>query len=128
MEKTSGSRLSDITAEEFIEWTNGLWTFNGESGKRIGHPAPFPLELPKRCIKLFSFVGDNVLDPVAGSGTTLIAALMTERRAIGVEIDPDYCALTAQRIDEFLRNRQYTLFQSENNSDAEKAVVSISKG
>ena len=53
--KISGSRISDITRDEFMEWTNGVWTFNGESKKRIGHPAPFPIELPKRCIKLYYF-------------------------------------------------------------------------
>lgn len=107
--KTSGSRISDITFEEFIEWTNGLWCFNGESAKRIGHPAPFPVELPKRCIKLFTFVGDTVLDPFAGSGTTLIAGLMTQRKVIGIEIDPNYCARAIQRVSEFLNNQQYTL-------------------
>ena len=53
--KTSGSGVSDSTRDEFMAWTNGVWTFNGESKKRIGHPAPFPVELPRRCIKLFSF-------------------------------------------------------------------------
>lgn len=96
--KTSGSRRSDITRSEFMDWTNGLWTFGGESKKRIGHPAPFPLELPRRCIKLFSFVGDTVLDPFAGSGTTLIAAAMLNRIGIGVEIDLHYCELARQRI------------------------------
>lgn len=107
--KLSGSRESDITPEEFIEWTNGLWTFNGESKKKIGHPAPFPLELPRRCIKLFSYVGDLVLDPFAGSGTTLLAALMCQRRSIGIEIDGDYCDLAKQRILEYLSKRQYSL-------------------
>lgn len=59
--KTGGSRKSDITKSEFLEGTNGVWNFSGESKKRIGHPAPFPVELPFRCIKLFSFVGDTVL-------------------------------------------------------------------
>ncbi len=89
---------SDITKEEFIEWTNGLWTFSGESKKKIGHPAPFPLELPKRCIKLFSFVGDMVLDPFLGSGTTVIAACKLKRKAIGVEIDEKYFKLAIDRI------------------------------
>ena len=107
--KTSGSRISDITPQEFMEWTNGLWTFNGESRKRIGHPAPFPLELPKRCIKLFSYVGDTVLDPFAGSGTTLLAAIMHNRHAIGVEIEPTYCELAKQRIMQYLYSRQLAL-------------------
>jgi len=89
---------SDITREEFIEWTNGLWTFSGESKKKIGHPAPFPLELPKRCIKLFSYVGDTVLDPFLGSGTTVIAAYKLKRKAIGIEIDEKYFKLAIERI------------------------------
>jgi len=96
--KTSGSGKSDITRSEFMEWTNGVWTFSGESKKKIGHPAPFPLELLRRCIKLFSFVGDTVLDPFMGSGTTLIAAAMLNRIGIGVEIDPQYCELAKKRI------------------------------
>lgn len=96
--KTSGSGLSDISRDEFMEWTNGVWTFGGESKKRIGHPAPYPVELPRRCIKLFSFVGDTVLDPFLGSGTTLIACSKTNRRGIGTDIAPAYCALAVQRL------------------------------
>lgn len=96
--KTNGSKVSDITKKEFMEWTNGLWTFKGESKKRIGHPAPFPLELPYRCIKLFSFIDDIIFDPFAGSGTTLIAANNTNRYSVGLEIDLKYCGLAKQRI------------------------------
>ena len=81
-----------------MEWTNGLWTFSGESKKKIGHPAPFPVELPRRCIKLFSFLGDIVLDPFMGSGSTLIAAYLNKRKGIGVEIDKNYCELAKQRL------------------------------
>lgn len=96
--KTSGNRKSDITREEFMEWTNGVWNFSGESRKKIGHPAPFPVELPKRCIKLFSFVGDTVLDPFLGSGSALIACIQTNRKGIGIEIDRGYCELAKKRI------------------------------
>lgn len=96
--KRSGTRISDISREEFLSWTNGLWTFPGESKKKIGHPAPFPMELPKRCIKLFSFVGDTILDPFMGSGTTLIAAYLTNRIGYGIEIDENYCKLARQRL------------------------------
>lgn len=96
--KTTGSKISDITKNEFIEWTNGLWTFNGESKKRIGHPAPFPPDLPYRCIKLFSFVDDTIFDPFAGSGTTLVVANNMQRYSVGFEIDMNYCKLAKQRI------------------------------
>ena len=96
--KTSGSKISDIERNEFMDWTNGLWTFNGESKKRIGHPAPFPVELPRRCVKLFSYVNDVVLDPFSGSGTTLIAAVSNNRRGIGIDVDAKYCELACKRI------------------------------
>ena len=88
---------SDIGRDEFIGWTNGVWTFPGET-RRLGHPAPFPVELPRRCIKLFSYVGDLVLDPFLGSGSTLLACLATGRRGLGVEISPEYCRLAAERL------------------------------
>ena len=100
--KTSGSKKSDITRDEFMAWTNGVWNFSGESKKRIGHPAPFPVELPRRCIKLFTFVGDIVLDPFLGSGTTLVACAETQRQGIGIEIDTHYCELARQRLTRFL--------------------------
>ncbi|MGA2763042.1 MAG: site-specific DNA-methyltransferase [Spirochaetia bacterium] len=96
--RTSGSRESDISRGEFMEWTNGLWTFNGESRRRTGHPAPFPVELPRRCILLFSFKGDTVLDPFMGSGTTLVAAAGSGRRGLGIEIDESYCELAKNRL------------------------------
>lgn len=96
--KTSGSKISDIKRQEFMDWTNGVWTFNGESAKRIGHPAPFPRELPYRAIKLFSFVRDVVFDPFCGSGTTLIEAANSNRIGIGLEIDNHYCEVAKNRI------------------------------
>lgn len=96
--KRSGSRRSDIKKEEFMEWTNGVWNFGGESKKRIGHPTPFPMELPYRCIKLFTFIGDTVLDPFVGSGTTLLACLKTNRKGIGIDIDEKYCELAKKRL------------------------------
>ena len=90
--------VSDIAPDEFKQWTLGLWTFPGENPKRVGHPAPFPLELPKRCIKLFSYVGDIVLDPFAGSGTTLVAAYLLKRKAIGIDISRKYCEIAKNRL------------------------------
>ncbi len=96
--KRKNQGVSDITAEEFKDWVKGVWKFNGESGKRIGHEAPFPRELPKRCIKLFSFVGDTVLDPFAGSGTTMIEAINHGRFAVGIELEKRYVDLSKERV------------------------------
>lgn len=96
--KKRSKGVSDIGREEFMEWTNGVWTFNGESAKRVGHPAPFPLELPRRCIRLFSYVGDVVLDPFSGSGTTLLACYQLNRRGVGIDVDTQYCELARDRI------------------------------
>jgi site-specific DNA-methyltransferase (adenine-specific) len=104
--KISGSKISDIERNEFMDWTNGLWTFNGESKKRIGHPAPFPVELPRRCVKLFSYVDDVVLDPFSGSGTTLIAAVLNNRKGVGIDVDKKYCELSRKRILESIEPAQ----------------------
>jgi site-specific DNA-methyltransferase (adenine-specific) len=110
-QKTSGSQKSDIARDEFLEWTNGVWNFSGESKNKIGHPAPFPVELPKRCLKLFSFVGDTVLDPFLGSGTTLIACAETNRLGIGVEINKNYCELAKKRLEKHGAIYQQKLLQ-----------------
>jgi site-specific DNA-methyltransferase (adenine-specific) len=121
-QKTSGSQKSDILRNEFIEWTNGVWNFNGESRNKIGHPAPFPLELPKRCIKLFSFVGDTVLDPFLGSGTTLIACAETNRKGIGVEINKNYCELAKKRLERHGAIFQQRLMQEEKLWENQSAI------
>lgn len=91
-------RKDNITKEEFIEWTKSVWTMNTESAKRIGHPAPFPEELPNRLIKLFSFTNDIVIDPFMGSGTTAIAAIKNSRNFVGYEINKEYINLANNRI------------------------------
>ena len=96
--RKSSKGTSDITEKEFQEWTNGSWSFPGEKRRKNGHPAPFPEELPKRCIKLFSYVGDIVLDPFMGSGTTIITANKLGRKAIGIEISRDYCTIALDRL------------------------------
>jgi site-specific DNA-methyltransferase (adenine-specific) len=91
-------RRGDITRDEFLAWTLGMWTFAGANPRRAGHPAPFPEELPRRLIKLYSYPGDLVLDPFAGSGTTLVAAAKLGRRAVGIEINPAFCELTVRNL------------------------------
>ena len=98
-----------ITKEEFIEWTKSIWTMKAESAKKIGHPAPFPEELPRRLIKLYSFTNDIILDPFMGSGTTAVSSLKEERFFIGYEINENYIELAKKRIDTIKQNT-ITLF------------------
>jgi len=108
--KIGGSRKNDITKKEFMDWTNGVWTFNGQNKKGAGgHPAPFPVELPRRCIKLFSFIGDTVLDPFVGSGSTLIASYLHNRKGIGVDIDKHYCDIAISRLKQEAKINQHKL-------------------
>jgi site-specific DNA-methyltransferase (adenine-specific) len=89
---------STITKEEFLEWTKSVWTFQAVSARKIGHPAPFPEELPHRLIQLYTFRGDIVLDPFVGSGTTCLAARADGRGYVGYEINPDYAQHARQRL------------------------------
>jgi site-specific DNA-methyltransferase (adenine-specific) len=91
-------RPSDIAHADWLEWTNGDWRFPGESQSWEHHPAPFPLELPRRLVHLLSFPGDLVLDPFCGSGTTLVAALRAGRRVIGCDRSPFYVASSLRRL------------------------------
>ena len=88
---------SRISKDDFSKWFQQFWTLTGASTRE--HPAPFPLELAHRLVRMFSFVGDTVLDPFAGTGTTLIAALKADRNSIGVEIDPTYFAMAKARLE-----------------------------
>jgi DNA modification methylase len=91
-------RPSTVSRNEFLELTKSVWRFPPERAKAIGHPAPFPVELPYRLIQLYTFEGETVLDPFAGSGSTCVAALMASRRYIGYDTDRGYCRLARQRV------------------------------
>jgi site-specific DNA-methyltransferase (adenine-specific) len=94
-------KKSTIERDEFLEYTKSIWTFPSESARRIGHPAPFPVELPRRLIQLYSFEGDVVLDPFVGSGSTCIAALQTKRHFVAYEKNARYAKLAEKRLREF---------------------------
>jgi modification methylase len=87
-----------IGRDEFLETTKSVWTFPAETARKVGHPAPFPVELPRRLIQLYTFAGELVLDPFMGSGQTALAALRSGRHYVGYEIDPDYVKLAEERI------------------------------
>ncbi|MCJ7512507.1 MAG: site-specific DNA-methyltransferase [Anaerolineales bacterium] len=89
---------STIGRDEFLAWTKSVWTMPAVSARKVGHPAPFPEELPRRLIELFTFVGDTVLDPFCGSGTTCLAARALSRHYVGYEIHPEYLYLAQERL------------------------------
>jgi modification methylase len=91
-------RENTISRDEFLEYNKSVWNFAAESARKIGHPAPFPVELPRRLIQLYTFENEIVLDPFMGSGQTAIAARKSNRHYIGYEIDEKYVALANQRI------------------------------
>ncbi len=105
-------RKSTISKEEFLEFTKSVWKFAAERASKVGHPAPFPVELPYRLIQLYTFEGEVVLDPFVGSGTICIAALKTNRKFVAYDVDKKYCDLAEQRIKQFLQE-QTTLFSKE---------------
>ena len=95
---------SRIGKEDFDRWFQQIWNITGASTKQ--HPAPFPIEIATRLVRMFSFTGDTVLDPFCGSGTTMVAAFRAGRNSIGVEIDPEYCRMAAR----FLKAETGNLF------------------
>ncbi|MCW3129984.1 MAG: site-specific DNA-methyltransferase [Methanophagales archaeon] len=95
-------RRSTISREEFLEFTKSVWTFPAVSAKEVGHPAPFPVELPYRLIQLYTYQGEVVLDPFMGSGQTAISAIKTGRHYVGYDIEEEYVKLAEKRIREFL--------------------------
>jgi DNA modification methylase len=100
--KKPAADANTIGRDEFLESTKSVWTFATETARKVGHPAPFPVELPRRLIQLYTFAGDLVLDPFMGSGQTAIAALRTGRHFVGYEIDPGYVKLAEERIKQEL--------------------------
>ncbi len=87
-----------LSADDFMEATLDVWRIDPESARRVNHPAPFPIELPRRLIDLYTYRGDVVLDPFMGSGTTLVAAARTERRGVGFDTEPEYVEIARARV------------------------------
>jgi len=95
-------RKSTLSRDEFLEFTKSVWTFPAKSAHKVGHPAPFPLELPYRLVQLYTYEDEVVLDPFIGSGQAAIAAIKTDRHYVGYDIDETYVKLAERRIKEFL--------------------------
>jgi len=98
--KNSSKGKSTIEKEEFMESTLSIWNISPARAKKIGHPAPFPVELVKKFINLYSFKNNLILDPFMGSGSTAIASRMLDRDYIGYEINPEYVKIANKRIKE----------------------------
>ena len=112
-DKFSRRRLnkeSTIPKEEFLEFTKSIWNFQPESSKKVGHPAPFPVELPYRCIQLYTFRDEVVLDPFCGVGTTAVAAVKTDRHFVCLDIDPEYVRRADMRVKEYSAQTKITDF------------------
>lgn len=95
-----------IAKEDFMTWTTDVWEIPTESATRLGHPAPFPVELPQRLIELYTYRGDLVLDPFMGSGSTAVAAINTHRHFVGYDTDPAYVAAATERAERALEARE----------------------
>lgn len=108
--RKSKKKESTITRDEFLEFTKSIWTFLPESASKVGHPAPFPVELPYRCIQLYTFKDEVVLDPFCGVGTTAIAAIQTGRHFICLDIDSEYAEKARKRVQQYLAQKKLVDF------------------
>jgi len=95
-----GEKKNTIEKSNFVEWSKSIWNFSAVSAKKVGHPAPFPIELPRRLIEFYSYDNDVILDPFMGSGTTALAAIELNRHYVGYDISQEYVDLALKRINE----------------------------
>lgn len=107
---------STVSTDDFMSLTLDVWSMPPESAKRVGHPAPFPVELPEQLIRLYTYEGDLVLDPFMGSGSTLVAGTRLQRRVVGYDLDPDYVAMARTRLDAARRAAQESQEAQESES------------
>ena len=120
LEPTIPEAPSDLTEDESREWCKSVWNIVPQSPKRGGHPCPFPQEIPERLIKIYSFVGDLVIDPCNGSGSTTAAAAKLGRRWLGMDLSPKYCAHAKARTEaeyqEYLKNLERSAAEAKDNN------------
>ena len=95
-----GEKKNTIKKANFVEWSKSIWNFSAVSAKKVGHPAPFPIELPRRLIEFYSYENDVILDPFIGSGTTALAAIELNRHYVGYDISQEYVDLAKKKINE----------------------------
>ncbi len=117
--RNSEDKENTIAKDEFLTFTKSIWEFPAESANKVGHPAPFPLELPYRCIQLYTFKGDVVLDPFCGVGTTCLAAVKLKRNYVGYDTNKEYVDTAIRRIDKYLSQTNLSQFSSSTVDDAQ---------
>jgi site-specific DNA-methyltransferase (adenine-specific) len=100
-------RKATITKDEFLEFTKSVWEFAPQSAKQVGHPAPFPEELPRRAIELYTFSNEIVLDPFMGTGSTALAAVKNNRHFVGYEVSSDYIELAKERLNAYKLGKKF---------------------
>jgi site-specific DNA-methyltransferase (adenine-specific) len=100
-------RKATITKDEFLEFTKSVWEFAPQSAKQVGHPAPFPEELPRRAIELYTFSNEIVLDPFMGTGSTALAAVKNNRHFVGYEVSSDYVELAKERLNAYKLGKKF---------------------
>ena len=113
--KRLSEKTGTITKEQFLEFTKSVWTFSAESARKIGHPAPFPVELHYRFIQFYTFKGDVILDPFCGSGSACVAAIKTDRHYIGYDTKKEYVRLAEKRIREYRQQLEMPLSVDKND-------------
>ena len=121
---TEQRKQSKISKSDFNDWFKQIWNITGASTKN--HPAPFPLKLVTRLVRMFSFYNDTVLDPFCGSGTTMIAALRNGRNSIGIDIDKEYCQMAARNLKAEINNsssKANLIFQKMTNGSSGKTKI-----
>jgi len=116
--KNLPGKVSTISKQEFLEFTKSIWTFPAESARKIGHPAPFPIELPYRLIQLYTFKDDVVLDPFCGSGSTCIAAIKAGRHYVGYDTEKEYIQLAERRIRDYKQQFTFPLLTEKDDKVA----------
>ena len=121
LKRSKDGKTATISREEFMEYTKSVWHFSTVSARKIGHPAPYPVELVYRCIQLYSFENDIVFDPFIGSGTTAIAALDTDRRYLGVDIKQDFVDHANERVKAYHVEKRYAKILTGKLKDPKKS-------
>ena len=123
--RESKGKESTISKNEFLEYTKSIWEFPPESATRAGHPAPFPLELPRRCIQLYTFKGEGVLDPFCGVGTTCLAATKVGRHFIGIDVNKEYVRIAKKRLQDYLAQTSLPEFVALRNREPTPVVTTM---